>query len=533
MPPGAWKWLRRLSQVVFFAVACVLVAVTTYPLRPGVPYDVIARFSPLLAVSATAASRAFIAAFWPALIVVALTLLVGRAFCGWVCPVGTLVDAGDFVIAKATRRRRRESETPRHRRWRILLLVGVLVFAAFGIQLAGWFDPLSLFPRTLAASIIPYVAMALDKVTAAAYRVPAWEGTAAALRQRFVAENVALFGGHILVTATLAVLILLGLARRRFYCRYVCPTGALLAVVGWGSPFGRRVVGVECAECKRCRDACRMGAIGGCGETTAQAECTLCMDCLSACRRGAVSFGFGRTRPADNPTTWAPAISRRDFFIAAGASLAAAPAVLATDGRVQRDLFLVRPPGAGEETDFLARCVRCGECIKVCLTQGLVPTHFEAGLTGLWTPRLLPRKGYCEYRCTLCTQVCPTDALRPLTEAQKKKEVIGLALLDRTRCLPWAKNEDCNVCEEMCPTAPKAIESRGRGRLKPHVIADRCVGCGICEYACPVEGPAAIVVVGDRDRVYVAGGRAGGRRYRGGAGVNKEPNRLELFGGKA
>lgn len=520
MPVGVWKWLRRLSQIAFFGAACALVVATSYPLDGGLPYDIIPRFSPLLAITAMAASRAVITAFWPALVVVALTLLLGRAFCGWVCPVGALLDAGDFIIGKFFRKRRREGEKVSHRRWRILLLVALLVFAAFGIPLAGWFDPLALFPRTLATSVIPYASVALDKLTLLLYDVPRLESFASAVRQRVVGENVILFPGHVVVAAVLAGLVLLGFVRRRFYCRYVCPTGALLSVVGWLSPFGRRVVGAECTDCKRCRNVCRMGAIGGGGESTAQAECNLCMDCLVACRRDATSFGFGRARPPENPTTWAPALNRRDFLVSAGASLVAAPAVLVTGGRVQNDLFLIRPPGAQEESEFVARCVRCGECVRVCLTQGLAPVHFEAGLTGLWTPRLIPRKGYCEYLCTLCTQVCPTDAIKTLTEEQKKKEIIGLAIVDRTRCLPWAQNEDCNVCEEMCPTSPKAIELRGRGRLKPHVIADKCVGCGICEYACPVEGPAAIVVVGDRERVYFTGGggRAGGSRYRGGRG---------------
>ncbi|NIT35300.1 MAG: 4Fe-4S binding protein [candidate division Zixibacteria bacterium] len=519
MPLGAWKWLRRSSQVTFLVVTYALVAATTYPLERDLPYDVIPRFSPLLAVSAAAASRAIIAAFWPALIVVGLTLLLGRAFCGWVCPVGTALDAGDFVIGKVFRKRKREGETVRHRRWRTLLLIALVVFTAFGIPLAGWFDPLSLFPRTLAASIIPYGNTALDKTTLLLYKVPALEGAAFAVRQRVVPENVTLFSGHLLITSAFVALVLLGLIRRRFYCRYVCPTGALLAVVGWASPFGRRVAAQECTECKRCRNVCRMGAIGGSGETTAQAECNLCMDCLTACRTQRASFGFGRKRAPENPTSWAPALTRRDFLAAAGASLAAAPTLFAVDRGVASDLFLIRPPGAREEGEFLARCVRCGECIRVCLTQGLAPVHFEAGLTGLWTPRLVPRVGYCEYLCTLCTQVCPSDALEPLSEEQKKKEVIGIALIDRTACLPWAKEEDCNVCEEMCPTAPKAIELRGQGRLKPHVLAELCVGCGICEYACPVEGPAAIRVVGDPTRAHVTDGRrAARRRYRRGRG---------------
>jgi polyferredoxin len=516
MPLGAWKWLRRSSQVAFFVAACALVVATAYPLERDLPYDIIPRFSPLLAVTAAAASRAIIVAFWPALIVVGLTLLFGRAFCGWVCPLGTALDAGDFLIAKVFRKRKREGETVRHRRWRTLLLIALVVFAAFGVPFAGWFDPLSLFPRTLAASAVPYAALALDKTTLLLYKVPAFEGAAFALRQRVVPENVTLFSGHVLIAAVFVGLVLLGLIRRRFYCRYVCPTGALLAVVGWASPFGRRVAVQECTECKLCRNVCRMGAIGGYGETTAQAECNLCMDCLTPCRTQAVSFGFGRERPPENPTSWAPALTRRDFLVTTGASLAAAPALLAVDRGVTSDLFLIRPPGARDEGEFLARCIRCGECIRVCLTQGLAPVHFEAGLSGLWTPRLVPRAGYCEYLCTLCTQVCPSDALEPLSEEQKKKEVIGLAVIDRTRCLPWAENEDCNVCEEMCPTAPKAIELRGQGRPKPHVLADLCVGCGICEYACPVEGPAAIRVVGDRTRVYAAGGPGAGRRHRGG-----------------
>jgi len=520
MPPALWRWLRRASQLAFFAATCALVVVTTYPLGRDLPYDLIPRFSPLLALTASAASRAVITAFWPALAVVALTLLLGRAFCGWACPVGTLLDAGDFVFSKFKRRGPREGERPRHRRWRLLFLLALIVFAAFGLPLAGWFDPLSLWPRTLGAALVPYASLAFDKVSLLLYKVPAAEGFSYTLRQRFLAENVILFPGHFAVAAFVLLLLGLGLLRRRFYCRYVCPTGALLAVAGWASPFGRRVEGPECNGCRRCRHVCRMGAIGGDGETTAQAECNLCMDCLPACRTRAVSFGFGRRRPTENPTTWAPAVRRRSFLITAGASLAAAPAALALERYWMADPYLIRPPGSCEEEEFLARCVRCGECIRVCLTQGLAPVHAEAGLTGLWTPRLIPRLGYCEYKCTLCTQVCPSEAIRPLTEAEKIVEVIGLAVIDRDRCLPWATEEDCNVCEEMCPTAPKAIELRGPGRLKPHVHKCECTGCGICEYACPVEGPSAIRIVRDPKYAFLVrdGGSAGRRRRRGRGG---------------
>jgi formate hydrogenlyase subunit 6/NADH:ubiquinone oxidoreductase subunit I len=76
---------------------------------------------------------------------------------------------------------------------------------------------------------------------------------------------------------------------------------------------------------------------------------------------------------------------------------------------------LIRPPGALPEPQFLAKCVKCGECMKVCPTNGLQPTLSEAGTEGIWTPVLVPRVGYCEYYCSLCTQVCPTGAIEELT----------------------------------------------------------------------------------------------------------------------
>jgi MauM/NapG family ferredoxin protein len=513
MTAASWKSLRRTSQLLFFALACLLLVATSYPLAGGIPYDIIPRLSPLLAAAAMLAARAFIAAFWPALAVIVLTLAFGRAFCGWVCPLGALFDAGDFVIKKVTRRRYREGEKPRHRRWRFLVLAAALIFAAFGVPLAGWLDPLSLFPRTLAVSALPYAGLAVDHGSRLLYRVPAFESAVASLRQAIVSENVVIIPGHVVVGAFVLLLLALGFARRRFYCRYVCPTGALLALVGWPSPFGRRVEADSCTECRRCRHVCRMGAIGGVGDTTAMAECNLCMDCLSACGPDAVSFGWTARKKEQAGTEWAPAMSRRSFLAAVPASAAGAAAVAVLDRRAARDPFLVRPPGALAEDEFAARCVRCGECVRVCLTQGLAPAHFEAGLTGLWTPRLVSRVGYCEYRCTLCTQVCPSDALQPLTEAQKKKFVIGVAVIDRRRCLPWAEKDDCSVCEEMCPTAPKAILLQGNGRLKPRVQPCRCVGCGICEYACPVEGESAIRVI-DKNAAAPAAFREGDNRRR-------------------
>jgi ferredoxin len=165
---------------------------------------------------------------------------------------------------------------------------------------------------------------------------------------------------------------------------------------------------------------------------------------------------------------------------------------------------LIRPPGALEEKEFLKRCVKCGECMKVCLTNGLQPTFLEAGFEGIWSPMLVPKIGYCEYRCTLCGQVCPTGAIKEVPLKDKINIKIGLAMIDKNRCLPYAHAIPCIVCEEVCPTLKKAvwfennrvIDREGREKIiqQPRVDLELCIGCGICETKCPVKSQPAIYV---------------------------------------
>ncbi len=165
---------------------------------------------------------------------------------------------------------------------------------------------------------------------------------------------------------------------------------------------------------------------------------------------------------------------------------------------------LIRPPGAVGEDEFLSRCIRCGECMKVCPTNAIQPTCLQAGVEGMWTPVLNMDVGYCEYECTLCGQVCPTGAIRKLSLEEKQKIKIGQSFVDKNRCLPYAFGRPCIVCEEHCPTPNKAIwveeiEVMGPAGERilvqqPHVDPDLCVGCGICQNKCPIKDRSGIYV---------------------------------------
>ena len=151
----------------------------------------------------------------------------------------------------------------------------------------------------------------------------------------------------------------------------------------------------------------------------------------------------------------------------------------------------------------MSRCIRCGVCVNACPTGVLQPNHASTRWKGLWTPALETRRSFCDYSCNLCGQVCPTEAIPPLSLDEKQRTVIGRAEIDTRRCLPWAEGRPCIVCEEVCPVPQKAIRlegGRGGGArdeaviLRPRVLPNRCIGCGICEHKCPVEGEAAIHV---------------------------------------
>ncbi len=300
------------------------------------------------------------------------------------------------------------------------------------------------------------------------------------------------------------VILFLNRIRPRFWCRILCPLGALLGIFSRLSILRLEKDREKCTECRLCSKTCQGAASPMPGEDWENAECLMCFNCFDSCPEDALSFRF-RWSPASNRS---PDMGRRAVLggILSGISL---PLLGRLDGQVHKvsDPRLIRPPGSLPEEDFLRLCQRCGLCMKVCPTNVINPTLGEAGMAGFWTPHLIMIQGYCEYTCTLCGSVCPTGAIKEISGKEKIERpiVIGLAYLDRGRCLPWSGNGPCIVCQEHCPTSPKAIYLReelvnrpdgGRSPVQlPYVDLKRCNGCGICENRCPVRGRPAIRVI--------------------------------------
>jgi len=518
---GGWKaarWARRATQIAAFAVFVYLLFAGLQRLEP-LPYaNIFFRFDPLAALATMLAARVWLPDFALAFVTLALAVVVGRVWCGWICPLGSLL--GWLRFRSAPRRAGRVP--PALRRVKYVLLGAVVVLAGLAGLTLLVLDPVALLTRTATTSLIPGAVFIVDSLEEAGMR---WEPTVGAVT--WVEDH---FRGNVLPTIqpryeqavllllVLLAVILLNALAHRFWCRYLCPLGALLGLVAKVQVL-RPVVGDACDSCGACARACGVDAIelasdGGAVAPAADpprsgtarvvsSECTMCLDCLVACPRpGAMSFGVTRL-----PGPWAPYDpGRREVVIAAVAGVGAAVLFGTGVARAVPRPGLIRPPGAQDEARFLSRCLRCSECMKVCPTSGLQPTLAEAGLEGLWTPVLKSRLGYCDYACTACGHVCPSGAIPKLGLEEKRTRVLGVAVIDRDRCLPWAADTPCIVCQEMCPVPDKAIELVGQHLItrpdgsqdylsRPKVIADRCIGCGICEYKCPLEGTSAIVVL--------------------------------------
>ncbi len=530
-------WARRFAQVFFLGLFLYFLFQTAFrgsfvaksdtPVRLPLPVEAYLLANPFVAAMTFLSTHTIYRGLLWSVGLLALTLAVGRVFCGWICPFGTLHHFVAWIWPSRVGRgasRVEANKTHTYQRAKYYLLYAFLLAALGGSAIGGMFDPICIAVRSIGLGVIP----AAQYLTHRGLGVATMTGVrpvqgAADRTQDFLAQTVWQSHQFYFHQTWLILFVFIGLlfANRfipRFWCRVLCPLGAFLGVISRWALFGMEKDHAKCTDCNLCLVHCQGADSPQGGVKWRQDECHMCMNCETACPEDVIKFRFLPNRKSAIGT---PDLQRRTALAAAGAGALFLPAARVADSLdVNYHPRLIRPPGAVEERAFLERCIRCAECMKVCPNNALHPAFLEGGVEAIWTPILIARIGYCESSCVLCGQVCPTGAIQKITEKEKlgigqSPIKIGTAFYDHGRCLPWSMQTPCIVCEEFCPTSPKAIwveevtapvrdskpgpdgeaPAMKEVRLqRPHVDPSLCIGCGACEKVCPVQDEPAVYV---------------------------------------
>lgn len=434
-----------------------------------------------------------------------LTLVLGRVYCSVLCPLGLVQDLLSRCGGKKRFRYHRGKTALRALTLAVFVGAGVVGFPL----IVGLLDPYSAFGRIATDLMAPLWSMGNNALAAGAARLDSFAIAPVPLWQKGMS---ALVGAAL----TLGIIAVLAWRHGRLWCNTLCPVGTVLGMISSFALLRPRIRADKCTHCAQCSAVCKASCIDATSGSIDASRCVSCMNCHNICRHGALSFlpSLGGTSLQKPVSTAASAANphRRALLVGLASSLAAFPlgtghaahaAVRGQDvlvpalTRKKRPTRLVpiTPPGSLSLKNFTARCTGCQLCVSACPHQAL---RAQDTGTGMLQPTLSFEHGFCRIPCVVCSSLCPTGAIRPITVAEKSVTQIGRVAVHTDLCIVHTDNVTCTACARICP--PGAITLVGEGEHKvPAVDNERCIGCGACEYVCPARPFAAIRVEGNRE----------------------------------
>ncbi len=434
------------------------------------------------------------------IVVLALTLLTGRTYCSFLCPLGILQDVISRIGGFVKRRFRRYGYKKPYTILRYFILVVTAgILALGGIYVLTILDPYSIFGRFMSYFVQPVVLLLNNLLASLLGRFDIYSIYHVDIKPYQLAA-------YIVPSAFMLLVGILSFSHGRLYCNTVCPVGTLLGLLSKVSLFRIRFDEDKCTRCGRCAMACKSSCIDFLNKNVDLSRCVSCFNCIDACKENAMSYGLVRLKQKELSNDDADS-SRRGFIAGSLLLLAGGSRLMRAQGTtpaptiestVKEDrLYPVTPPGSASIESFTSRCTACTLCVSACPTNVLQPSVSEYGFAGIMQPRMDFHSGFCNYDCTRCTDVCPTGAIMPLMIEAKKLTQIGKAVFIRENCIVHTEKTACGACSEHCPTKACHMVPYENGLLIPEVRDEICIGCGACEYACPTKPYKAIFVDGN------------------------------------
>ncbi|MDD2799256.1 MAG: 4Fe-4S binding protein [Bacteroidales bacterium] len=438
--------------------------------------------------------------FGSLLFLVLLSLVLGRLYCSVICPLGVMQDIASWKSTWfPTRKRKRYSYAkPRNFLRYSILTLTVITFFSGSSLLVMILDPYSIFGRLTTQLFRPLVIAANNLLVVPLSHI--------GIYSLYKVEQLP----FVPLMFTISIIFFIAVAVMswfwgRMYCNTICPVGTFLGIFSKFSLFKIEIEQSSCTQCSACETKCKSQCIDSQAMTVDDSRCVSCFNCLSVCKKGGVKYAFRYAKNQVNKKTVAFSektdLHKRTFLMTSGAVLVGAVTAKTRVIQGAQDSYLTRkpimPPGAFDAAHFHQHCTGCQLCVAKCPMQVLKPAALQYGWLGIMQPHLaFSTHVYCNYECTVCTDICPTAALKPLTVTQKKVAQIGVAKFRKNICIVFSENKDCGACSEHCPTQAVHMIPFQNGLTIPEVTEDLCIGCGGCESICPVTPRQAIYVEG-------------------------------------
>ncbi len=428
---------------------------------------------------------------------VVLTLLFGRIYCSVICPMGVTMDIITWIRKRfKPKMKAKFSKEKRILRLGILALVVLSYFGGVSVVLS-LLDPYSAFGR-MATHLFRPVYMEGNNLLAGIFNHFG----------NYSFYNVQIFiyslSSFIIALATLVVIGVLAALYGRTWCNTICPVGTVLGYLSKLSLFKIRIDEATCTNCGRCEKSCKASCIDNNNQYIDDTRCVACFDCIGSCKQHSIRYGLRRKKVVAETKVDEP--KRR--FMGALAVTATAAATLpvsllaqnlsVADGRVPyKRKTPLSPPGSQSAKRLQERCTACHLCVAKCPSNVLKPSVTEYGLEGFMQPVMDFSHGFCNYNCTICSGVCPNEALVSLSVEEKHKLQMGRVTFIMNNCVVFTDETSCGACSEHCPTQAVQMVPYKDSLTIPSVNPAICVGCGGCEYVCPALPFKAIHVEGN------------------------------------
>jgi ferredoxin-type protein NapF len=441
------------------------------------------------------------------IVILVITIITGRTYCSFLCPLGILQDIFSRIGGKIKKRFRRYGYRKPHTILRYTLLAVTLVITmTWGVYFLTLLDPYSIFGRTMTYFARPVVLLLNNLLAEIFGKFDIYT---------FVNAPVTGFSlaAYYIPAVFLLLVGILSFTRGRLYCNTVCPVGTFLGLLSKVSLLRIKFDDSKCTKCGRCAVACKSSCIDFLNKDIDNSRCVGCFNCLKSCPDKALEYNIitlKKRLPEVELINDSGVDGGRRNVIAGSllillglrstlspAQNKTAPVPKKASTVKEKKTSPVSPPGSTTISNFTANCTACSLCISVCPNNVLVPSVKEYGIASLMQPHMNYHKGFCAYECVRCIDVCPTGAMLPLMIDAKKLTQIGKAVFIKDNCIVNTEKTACGACAESCPTkAVHMIPFDGK-LVIPETKDDICIGCGHCEYACPTTPYKAIFVNGN------------------------------------